>query len=720
MKKALIIVSCCLMMTVIFIFGAGLWIKAHMGEIANQLIGMNIRFENLDFHYLPLPVMVLTDLELEHGQNTVKVPSVELYPDIKEIFTGQIQVRRAILEKPLVLAKATDSGPFSPAAIPVETLVVNRGRLVLATAKGTAPPLSVTADMEKTGQGISIQVKNASVDEIGLKFAGVITVSSFSPLSLKIYATEGSFDLTALKDFLVKFGYLKQDTAVQVPRIQSLECKGLRLALDAGTGKIHLASESLGFDKNQLHGVVIDLSNRGPYELSFSQGLLDTGSIYGWLIENPKIKEVLDGLLAKAKLKGFSTNGNIRLSSLKMKRSQGVKGDIDGSFDLKANDLLLHVVAQNGEKQSFTISELEAKVTIEKGKPSIQVGCLAFRSSRGGNAKIEGSFALPLDFKGIELEGSFDSVRIFDTNIDLDISKGKEKKLTFDFLLSSPSLEVLAKGLVYVPRPKKTDFEARLTEFRITNIGPQEGISNPKDRKQRSEDFDFTLIKDKKVSAKASVQTFRFNYSPELEDVDVIMQCVNNKAILSGTARFCNAGLIVDAVLTPPSELVTQVEAKGVDLDLTSLIACFSRELPVFLTGRVYLYATLSARGDNPQSLLDTANGEMTLTVTGCSVYRLSNLDPRLGFLLDILRVAGVNLPKEDTVTFDKGVIRASLQKGRLLVNSFSLTGPLVSAWGSGDFTMADKRLRLSGQVRTALGITRTLAIDRVLKKRKT
>ncbi|NIA10383.1 MAG: hypothetical protein GWP10_11815 [Nitrospiraceae bacterium] len=724
MKKLLIIVSCCFVMAAIFIFGVGLWVKTNIGEITSQLTGMDIQFKDLDFHYSPLPVIVLTDLQLEHGQNTVKVPSVKLYPDIKGIFTGQIQVKRAVLEEPLVLAKdmgrqSSDSRPFSPTAIPVKTFVVNKGSLILTTAKGTTPPLSVTANMEKIDQGISVQVKNMSVNEIGLKFAGVVTVSSFSPLKLKIKATEGSFDPTALKNFLVKFGYLKQDVAVQVPKIRSLECKGIQLTLDTGTGKIHFASKSLSFDKNQLQGVVIDLSKRG-YELSFSQGLLDAGSIYSWLIENPKGKEVVDGLLAKAKLKGLSTNGNIRLSSLKIMGSQEAKGDINGSFELKADGLALNIVSQNGEKQNFTISKLEAKITIEKGKPSVRVGCLAFRSSRGGNAKIDGSFALPPDLKEIEFNGSFDSVRIFDTDIDLDVFKKKEKKLTFDLLLSSPSLQLLAKGLLYVPRHKKTDFEAKLSKFRITNIGSQEGISDPKDREQRSKKFDFTLIKDKKVSVKTIVRTFQFNHLPELEDVDVVMQCINDKAILSGTVRLYDVGLVVDAVLTPPSELATQVEAKGVDLDLTSLIACFSKELPVFLTGKVYLYATLSAKGDNPQSLLDTAEGKMTLTLTRCSVYKLSNLDPRLGFLLDIVRVAGINLHKKDTITFNKGVVRASLQKGQLLVNSFSLTGPLVSAWGSGKFTISDKRLRLSGQVQTALGVTKVLDIDRILKKKGT
>ncbi len=134
------------------------------------------------------------------------------------------------------------------------------------------------------------------------------------------------------------------------------------------------------------------------------------------------------------------------------------------------------------------------------------------------------------------------------------------------------------------------------------------------------------------------------------------------------------------------------------------------------MTGNISIFAKVFVTGDNPKTLMDTARGEITVTLASVSVYQLSNLDYRLGFLLDILDTAGINPGAEDSVSFTKGNARASMKKGRFVLDRFFLRGPLVDAWGSGEFLLKEKRLKLTGQVQTA-GITKDLDVDRVLKR---
>jgi len=733
MKKLIIIISSCLLGIIILLFGAGLYLNANIEEITRKHLGAKINFQDVEFRYSPMPIVVFTSLEIEHENNKVKIPTIELYPNLLDLMKGRLSLKKAVLEKPIVLRELipalvqddepVDSAALTVAAIPAERLggiMINGGKLLLK-GPGTQPlPISFTVAMEnieKKDQAISVQLKQFSVEELGLKFSGDITISSFAPLKLKVDAPEASINPSAVKDFLVKFGFIKEDLSTQIPKIESVGAKGLKLEIDPDAGKFLLSSAELSFDQNRLKDTSVSLSEKGAFEVSCAQILLDMGTIQGWLMANPKGKEALDNILAKAKLKSLTTQGTLQLSSLDLKGNQKKPADINGSLDFKTEGLKILLVSENGEEQALTVNQLDTKVTIKSGKPSAKIEKLQLSSSRGGTGTITGSFALPFDLRDIGFKGSLDSFRVFDTVVNLDAEMSRMRKLTFDFDLTSPSLEVLAKGLVYAPVQKKIDYVARLENLKISRADASPSAKRGKSEEKGPKDFDFTTIRGKKISAEAFVRNFQFNSLPELENIKFLLQCQDDKAVIRGKIRLCNTDMFVDAILIPPSGITAQIEGKGVSLDLTSFIACFSKELPVFLQGRISISASLFVRGTNPKALMDTAEGEVMMTLAKCSVYRLSNLDHRLGFLQDILGVAGVNPSSMDSISFNKGVAKANLEKGRVVLDTFSLRGPVVDAWGSGEFVLKEKRLRLSGQVRTALGITKDLDVDRVLKR---
>ncbi len=728
-KKLIIIVSSCFLAIVILLFGAGLYINANIEEITRKYLGAAVKFESVEFHYSPMPTIVFSGLEVENENNNVKIPSLSLYPDLLALIGGRISLKRVIMEEPLLLADFIPSGPslLTTSAIPAEMvggITVNNGKLILKGRDSHVQPVSFALAMdkiEKKDQTISVQVEDFSIDEIGLKFAGSVTISSLAPLKLKVDAPKASLNASAVKDFLVKFGFMKGDLGDQIPKIESVGAKDLTLHIDSEAGEFILSSAALHFDKNELKEVAISLAKGGAYQLKCADLLFDMETIHGWVLENPKGKEVLDNLLTKAKLKSLSAEGAIALSSLDVKGTQGEKAAISGSVDVKTEGLKIHVVSEKGEEQDFTISQLKTKVIIEEGKPSVSVEKLKFSSSRGGTGSISGSFALPMNLKRMEFKGRLNTFEVFDTVLNLKAKKGKTASLKFDFGLTNPCLEVVAEGgMVRVPLNQETSFVARLNNFRISQSSSKEGTGSRGAVEQETKDFDLALIKGKDLYGKALIKSFQFNDLPQIDDMEFELLCRKDQATVTGAIRVCGVNLSLAARFIPPSTVVAEINGKGVSLNLYSFIACFSKELPLYLAGRLTVSASLFAKGDNPKALLEGAEGQIMATLARCSVNNLSTLDYRLSFLMDILAVAGVNPNTLDSLPFDKAVARADLQKGRIVLDTFSLRGPVVDAWGSGEYLLKEKRLKLSGHVQTALGITEDLNIDKVLKRRKT
>ncbi len=739
MKKIAVILGSCVLLFTILIIGAGFWVKSHMGEITRQMTGMEMRFSSLSVSYSPMPTIVLTNVTLKKGKNSIRIPSLKLCPDFRKIFSGHFQVRKAILENPLIIAqeptappstgetfRSSDSTPLAN-YIPVGIVMVNHGKLLLESARGnTVLPISVTAQAEKVDQSLSIQLKNASIDEIGLKFSGNVDINSFTPLQLKVNATRGTFNPSTVKDFLVKFGYLTDKTAADIPSIKNFNFNKMQLTLDTASGSLDLTANNVNIDKMSLQKVAVKLSAGGNFLVSCSEGVIDAGSAYDWLQQNPKGQKILTSILASTRLKTLTAKGKIRLSALhfqgnrKDNQNESARLVVDGSVNAKTQGLVLHLAAENGAEQNFTIGQLDAKITLRHSKPSIQVKKLKFNSSKGGRGNIRAVISVPVDLKQISLQSSVNALKIFNTTIDLHINKAGHPKSTFDLAIAAPSLKIIANGVAYIPGRKKTNLDISFTNLHII---PSAAESRPKASQTETalkQHFDFSTIKGRKFAARVFIKNCQLKQFTSLKNVNLQLKSDVNRTVLHGTMQMCGTDLIVTAVTSQTNQLTTNVNIKGTDMDLTSFIACFSNKLPVYLTGRLYLTGSLSATGNTLQSIIDTAKGSVTMTLIRPEVSRLSGLDPRLSFFLDILRAAGISSDQEDSIGFRRSVISANLKNGRIVIDNFSLIGPLFSAWGTGEFNIKRRHLKLSGNVKTALGVTTDLNIDRILTIKET
>ena len=748
-KKIFMVSSICLLFFAALVIASGIYINSNIEDITRRHLGADIQFQAVDFSFTPLPAVMFSQVQIQKGKHKITIPSLVLYPDLLALLKGDIVMRKAVVERPLILSdKTPESGiekkdpgstspaspsqPLTTAAIPVgmiNEIMIRGGKLVLNSKTEKMPPVTFAVaveNIEKKDQTISVQVKDFTIDEIGLKFAGDVAITSFSPLGLKINASKAAINPAALKNFLVEFEFLDASVGGQIPKIEQVTAGGLQLTIDPDSGEMDLVSESLSFGQNQLQNVSLNLSKKEGYSLKCAKVLMDVGTVQGWVNENPKGKEALEQLFVKAKLKDLRASGKIELSAIDLKGG-GEKGSkINGAMDLKTEGLKIHLVAENGKEQNFTISQLETRVTLEEGKPSLQVSNLQLASSGGGTGLLTGMLEIPVKLKKARFEATLDSFQIFDTAVNLKAVKNSGDRLTFDMDLTGPSLTLLAKGQLQTPGREKADFWIRMTECRISRgSGTKREVVQAQSKSdgkgdKGNQDFDFSVIKGRKLSGEASVKIFQYNDLPQVNDVHFALTCANNRVVVRGSMGICQVDLFVNAVFMAPNQVIAQIEGKGANMNLTSFMACFSRELPMFLSGKMSVMTSLFVQGNNTKTLLDSAQGDLMVTLRKCTVRKVSRLDDRLDFLVDILNAAAITSLKDDAVNFRKGLAKAEIRKGRVILDRFSLTGPLLDVWGEGEFLLKKKQLILTGQVQTALGFTNDLKIDRVFQKRKT
>ena len=189
----------------------------------------------------------------------------------------------------------------------------------------------------------------------------------------------------------------------------------------------------------------------------------------------------MDNLLIKAKLKALNAQGRVALSSIVLSGTQAEQADMTGSLDLKTDGLKVHLVSAAGEEQTLTISRLETRVNMDKGKPSFEMSSLQFSSSEGGTGVVSTAMSFPFQLRDWEFKTALDSLQVFDSRVNGTAAKKRGGPLTFDVAVSGPSLALQAKGHIQTPQSRKLDFEARLTDLRIATGKAPHGVPAEKE-----------------------------------------------------------------------------------------------------------------------------------------------------------------------------------------------------------------------------------------------
>ena len=167
-KKIFMVSSICLLFFAALVIASGIYINSNIEDITRRHLGAGIQFEAVDFSFTPLPAVMFSQVQIQKGKHKITIPSLVLYPDLLALLKGDIVMRKAVVERPLILSDKTpesdiekkDSGSTSPAspsqplttaAIPVgmiNEIMIRGGKLVLNSKTEKMPPVTFAVAVE--------------------------------------------------------------------------------------------------------------------------------------------------------------------------------------------------------------------------------------------------------------------------------------------------------------------------------------------------------------------------------------------------------------------------------------------------------------------------------------------------------------------------------------------------------------------------------------------
>lgn len=705
----------------ILIAGAGWMIKVHFVSAAQNLISgmtdMGVVMEDVEFHYNPLPALYVKNLEISDGSSKIRIPLFKVYPDLGQLLRGNLRLRQVIAQRPIITSPAISSGSgASSASLPdvfPDNLEIISGQ-VLLTGTGNNAPLTVSADVQKGGAGMAFNVRSASIKELGFSFSGAVDIRSMSPLRLGIKAQTCSIDPADFLGFLTGFGYLGNSTIPELASAEKFETGKLDFDVDTVTGTMNFSADSLTLDGSSGQKLKLDLRSGGAFSLGMQEATVSAGELYSMALKSSRGRDALGSLCKSAHLKSIIPEGslvlkNVVLSSDGDRAKSGGKG-LNGKFTLSSKDLILTLTALNGRTQKLSIGDLDADIEIRDGKPVVSVRKFNVASSDGGKVIASASFALPFKYKGMRFKGQADKFKVFDNLITLAAEKKTPLLTGFDLKFENSGTFVSAAGNLKTSYYSSNGIEAVLSSMHISRSGTKEGKSG----NRQDQPFDFSSLLDNGLSGKATIRKFSYNDWP-FSKVRISLQSGKQRAVVKATGQLFHLSLDADVVFSA-DQLAAQCNVKGRGASLPSLIACFADDLSVYLRGQVYLNGNIFLQGNNAEALAKSARGEGTLKISGLKVFRLGNLDDRLGFLVDMLKVVSMSPGEKDSLSFNSALVRGALAGENVYFNSFALRGPLLQAWGQGSYSIKEKRLKLDGKIRSSIGTVNSLNIDRKLR----
>ncbi|WP_291327103.1 hypothetical protein [Desulfovibrio sp. UCD-KL4C] len=683
--------------------------------LLSQMTEMGVVMEDIEIHYSPLPYLLVHNLEIKKSTESIRIPLLEIYPDIASIFSGNIKLRHVILQDPDIHTEAyySEGGSSTfeiPAIFPAKLDIVS-GK-VLLTNNVQRQPVTVSAIMEKEGDGFAFNVHSASIAELGFKFSGKLEMQSSSPLKLNLQATECSIDPAAFLGFLTGFGYLSNSTIPELAEASKFETRNLDFSVDSTVGSMRFQAGDLVLDSNNGKNLSVEIKPGGSYQISLDEIKIDAGELYSMAQKSERGRNATLALCKMANLKSIKPKGKLILKSVSLSSpvssvNNSYSAGLTGRMTVSAKDLALRLESNEGRIQELTISDVDVDVEIKNGKPVVSVRKFNVASVTGGDCNLQAAFAVPLEVRKVLVKVDARDFSLFDYIITGKVEKKNSLKTVFDTQLLNKGTKISASGYLNSIYSKKNGFDAVLSSLSIQNSKQSETVST-------NNKFDFSALLAGKLDGKALIRKFYFNDWP-LSAVTVYLKSNADKAVLKASAKLFRLNVNAEAVLSKDNVAV-QCGVKGRGESLPNLIACFAKDLSVAIRGKVYLNADVFISGKDPIQLAESAKGDGTVLINNLQIKNLTNLDPRLGFFIDIVDAVSKKSKDGDGLNFSSARLRCSLSGKEIAINSFALKGNVLQAWGGGSYSMGESRLKLDGKVRSVLGIVNSVNIDRKLK----
>ena len=686
--------------------GFGL-LRFYLAEAAELLVAKytdaGASIERIDIGFLP-PCITVHGLSLDTGADKVYAPLTTLYPDLSRVMQGEVGLERAVLDKPLIRTAPSDGGSsgFDPALLP-RSLTIRNASFTLDDDGAQPTPITVSADVTKAEPGLAFAVKNASIPEFGLTFNGTVDMRSFEPFQVAVDASQGTFDPSRLIDFLRRFGYLGETKLAVMAGTHQIAATNFRLRFDAKTREVSFAADTLAVDGSTLTNFAVNVDAKGGWSLACARGSLDSAQLLSLVRAHPDGGAALAGGLKGLGLGSLDADGTLAVRDVAIKSRRGAAG-ASGSISLASPSLRLSLTSVKGEKQDMTLKGLDGTITLENGKPMVRVNKMEISSSAGGGGFVSGESPLPFALAGARFQAEARQLNWFGKILDGTVAKKEARQIDFALDLLDGGTRIKAKGLVRNEFGGNNRWAGVLDDLTITTENTP-GDDQP---------FDFAFVRDGGPSGKIVVRRLQYNDLPVVMNLSATLSSAKGKTVVKGTGRLCLMLVGLEMLLTPDT-LAANVAVKGNGVHLTGVLGCFVNELPVYLRGRLTIQGTFFSKGQSARQVRDSLRGDVLVRLRELDVLKLSNLDKRLGFFIELMNAAELDPGKGDALSFREGMVAARILGDAIELDAARLNGPQMAVAGKGHFDMKDKRLHMDAHVTTPLGISTDTVIDQIL-----
>ncbi len=622
-----------------FLKGGGFLIKVASGEIDPQKL---IQFLlNQSYLQKELPFSIKGPLKIEEA--TLKINKNIYHLEIKKIDLKEIGTLKNLLVKDLDLDVSSEDTYCRASILAISRNIVNNLKIKSFQKEGL-----VTIDFDNS---------TLETEEIQ-KF-----IEAFVPSLLQGYQKKFIPWVNLEGPYLQGKIFIKPKEIVLNIKKNPLFNK---LNLEIKTKNISIISKNEEVLNVGFQGNIVTKNNNFYITLTS----LD-GNIIKMQTNFSNIKAKIYNLYFKLKKTSISLTKNINL----LTDAEIVKGNV--------------ILDTDFIKDTFFFSN-PAHIKMSLNGTNIEISDidLSLKTKSLGSIYVKGNFYWPFDYKKERIFLNVKDLRLKPlTIINLALNKPINDKLKMAFQMRTNQGEIKLNGGFLDYAPDQLIFQARSLSFlpkkELSKITPKkETISASETKSSLEKPFDFSFLTYiKKVSPQWRILFDNVIYGdyPELERFSLLLDLSKNPTF-SITTDVCYTNVSISGEIDPSGSLLDiEGDLSGISLPVDHFLACFLREAPVYILGRLTYKMSFDTTGKSPKELLERFSFDLGAEVQDGKILKVSNLNEHLRWLLKALSLVKLNPSKlHDTIVFDSLESSVAGNFSMLNVRRVFLSSPLL------------------------------------------
>jgi len=517
---------------------------------------------------------------------------------------------------------------------------------------------------------------------------------------LKIDAQEITYDQSTIRGLNLSYSLQTKDLELAVasvtlttlpvklnetlPQVNSIHIEKPHLVYTSSSLSLDFSSLALNqslFQQGKIRFALVEKQ----IDLKLQLANLNLKDMYSQALDVPSIKKAMYTAYEKFDIKELTPQGILNIRNLALSGQLG-KGEIlRVSSQISGHNITLDLDFSQNEQQGLLIKELDLQLTGGNKQITFVLDKFYIVSLKGGTADLKGKFSYPLHFKGLFLDVKITDLKWADFKVNAHLRRADYRQV-FSTEISGPDFNLLtAGGLIW--DGQRFDLDLKKLHFFSATPPPT------------NEPINLSFLREKTLKGKIFIEDLRLDHY-STENVQIGLDLKDNRCLLRASGYYCFCHVVINSVMMPEKGIFYDVEVRSHDTDLPLFIGCFTSELPVYLTGKMDFRLDASGSGLTPEELEESVSGEVVVLIEDAEIIKLSHLDRRLKFILDILHVARLSSSKlGDSLPYQKFYLEGKITRQEITIPKYFMDSPVLNVLGEGRIGLEDKKLTLKGNI---------------------